>query len=213
MELKDAIALSDHQDGLDVLYKHVLEKARTVPEGIPFVEIGTRSGGTALLILLAIKNSRIFRPLFTVDPYGNKPYNRGNKLIDLDYGETFYRGAMYRLATYCKEEGLFHHHLRMLSTDFIKVFSQIDFWHRGKVLDTSKFGFVYLDGDHEETCIANELSWFLPKMVPEGLIVIDDAEYVYNSKVPIISDFVQGAYKYVNSRLYYDVLEARQERV
>jgi hypothetical protein len=59
----------------------------------PFLEIGTRSGGSALLMLKvlgAVYGALGIRPprLFTVDPYGSRPYEGVPHLYDdWHYGE------------------------------------------------------------------------------------------------------------------------------
>lgn len=203
MDLNDAFSLSDHIQNLDYLYSRALEKAKQLPEHIPFLEIGTRAGGSALAFLFAIKeSSRKKRPLFTVDPYGNKPYLRGSEVLNMDYGERFYRTAMRYLSQYSFDNNLFHHHWRLTSKDYMLIRTQIDFWYDGQLLE-NHYGFVYLDGDHEEKTIESEITYFSTRLCDGGLLVIDDSEHIIHSTNEIIQEFLQKAESNGN-RLYWE---------
>jgi hypothetical protein len=201
MELKDAFNLSDHIQNIEYLYKKALEKANTLPEYIPFLEVGTRAGGTALSFLFAIKESgKKKRPLFTVDPYGEKPYLKGNEILYSHYGEDFQRVAMHMLSKFCLDNKLIHQHWRMTSLGYMGIRNQIDIWYEEKLLENT-YGLVYLDGDHEENTVAAEINYFFPKLCSGGLLVIDDSEHIINSQNLTIQDFLKTTQSNGN-RLY-----------
>lgn len=50
----------------------------------------------------------------------------------------------------------------------------IEFWQDGKP-QPWKFGYVYLDGEHHPEPVLRELNWYKQRLVPGGVIVIDDA--------------------------------------
>lgn len=203
MELNDAFNLSDHIQNLDYLYGRVLEKAKQLPEHIPFLEIGTRAGGSALAFLFAIKESgRRKRPLFTIDPYGNKPYLRGSEILNMDYGEHFYRTAMRYLSQYSFDNKLSHQHWRLTSIDYMTIRDSIDIWYDGQLLENT-YGFVYLDGAHEEQTIATEISYFYPRLCEGGLLVIDDSEHIIHSPNDVIRESLKKAESNGN-RLYLE---------
>ena len=203
MELQDAFSLSDHIQNLDYLYSQVLEKAKQLPENVPFLEIGTRAGGSALAFLFAIRESgKKKRPLFTVDPYGNKPYLRGSEVLDMDYGERFYRTAMRYLSQFCFDNRLCHQHWRLTSTDYMAMRDGISMWYGGELVQ-NVYSFIYLDGDHEEKTIATELSYFYPRLCDGGLIVIDDSEHILQSQHPTIRQFIEQSTANGN-RLYVE---------
>ena len=178
----------DHCVELDYFYNQVLERAIELPEEYPFLEIGTREGGTALLSLNAINDSgKKKRTLFTVDPYGNKPYE-GNSP---DYNEDRRRIAMKVISDFCFEEKLNHNHFRLSSLQFYETWIRSNFWYNGELLP-KKFGFIYFDGDHSDENVFKELSMFVPLIHPKGLYTIDDqSDETHYSKIikgtPIVS--------------------------
>jgi hypothetical protein len=171
---------TDHAVGFDLLYERVLDKAKTMPERVPFVELGTRCGGTALLTLWAIKESKVDRPLITVDPYGDKPYRLDADRINdtMGYGESFQRQAAQGIAEFCKENELSCWHYRLLDRDFMNIWDTIEIWYKGQLLG-KKFGYAYLDAEHDVDTVQTELAWFKPRMFENGLIVIDDPQISY----------------------------------
>ncbi len=194
---------SDHEPGLDFLYEKVLEKAKSLPENIPFVEIGTRRGGSALIFLTAIKNSKIQRPLYTIDPYGSRPFQDGDMGFRTGTVDNYYRDAMKLLSIYCSMHNLFWTHFRITSFDFMKIYEQINIWWDERVL-RNPFGFVYLDGEHNENTVAKELDWFEPRMHEKGLIIIDDDENIKMSNFDTIKKFFKLSYSNLN-RSYLDL--------
>ena len=162
MDKEQAKRFSDHSSDMDFLFEKTLEFAKKIPAGIPFVEVGTRAGGSALLFAVAIQESKIQRPLFTIDPYGNKPYLRGKEVLNMNYNDGYYLTAMKELANFCQETKQFHYHWRMRSLDFIKIYDSIPMWFEGKEIP-KEIGFAYLDGDHEENTIQEEITWFSSK--------------------------------------------------
>lgn len=217
MELQECIKYSDHSNGLEEFYEKALRIALEAPEGVPFLEIGTREGGSALVLLKAIKDSRVSRPLITIDPYGSKPYilekdekhpeliPEGFKLIDIDHREDYYRGAALLLAEVCFREKLDHFHFHIESADFMKTFPEMKIWWEGKVID-QKFAFVYLDGEHNIAPVLNEIKWFLPKMINGGIIAIDDIEHLYDSGDDLLTRFIKESHVTPGiNRLYYTV--------
>lgn len=201
MTLDEAMNLSDHRGGLDFLYEKVLALAKDLPERVPFLEIGTRAGGSALVFLHAILASgKLNRPLITVDPYGNKGYWVADKCRDTLYGESFYWQAMVALSLFAQEHELFHVHYRMRSLDFAGIWPHIPLWHNGEPVPVP-FGFVYLDGEHIDKTVARELEWAITTLHTGGLIVIDDSEHILKSEREPIPTFIRDGYAHGN-RLY-----------
>ena len=206
-------SFTDHPAGFRLFYERALEVARELPVGLPFIEIGTRAGGSALLFLQAIKESGIPRPLITVDPYG-KPYQSGpGEYLDPappgttnipwypPTGEDKYRNAMAMLSSFSNEFGLTHIHYRFHSRDWMCLWEFPGCWIEGEQINEKPFAFVYLDGEHVEETVEQELSWFIPKMATGGIIVIDDVQHIRKSALPNIQKaFVQGQED--NLRLY-----------
>lgn len=167
----------DHIEALEDVYSAALEASRRLSSEYLFLETGTRGGGSALAILQAIKDSGVNRWLFTVDPYGEKPYKVGKEVTStLHYGEDLYREAMKALADFAYDNKLLHSHFRMKSLDWMRMFDYSEFWFEEKPIKKS-FGFAYLDGDHDSGTVRSEYNW-LSKRTPEVSIVVDDAHYL-----------------------------------
>jgi len=215
MYLEEMIKYSDHKDGLEDFYQMALRVACEAPEGIPFLEIGTREGGSALILLKAIKDSRVKRSLITVDPYGRKPYftenvepppqYEGLKLIEVDHREDYYRRAACLIAQYALQQDLDHFHFHIESEDFMKTFPMMKIWWEGNVLQ-QRFAFVYLDGEHTISAVSKEIEWFLPKMIDDGIIVIDDVENIKDSDNELLQKVVkEGEMIGGVNRIFYTV--------
>lgn len=167
----------DHPESLEEVYDAALEASLKLPSEFIFLETGTRSGGSALAILQAIQDSGKTRWLFTVDPYGLKPYNVGDEVVTgLNYGEQHYREAMKVLSDYAYDNNLLHSHFRMKSLDWMRCFDTSEFWYGGKQMQPL-FGFAYLDGDHDSVTVSKEYRW-IKGHTPECVVIVDDAHYL-----------------------------------
>ena len=202
MEIRDAIGLSDHEPGLNILYEKAVEVSKNLNPLLPFVEIGTRRGGSALLLLIAIKESGCRRPLLTVDPYGKMEYEQNDKIRIKEYGEGYYREAMKVLADYCVETEMIHSHFRMTSDEFMKIYPQITLYYEGQILPKEEFGLVYLDGDHHIDIVTREVEYFYPKIVRGGLLSIDDIEFSLQNATGLFREILDKGEK-VGNRLFY----------
>jgi hypothetical protein len=167
---------SDHPQGLEKVYQAALEASMDLPDDYIFIETGTRSGGSALAIMQALKDSASKRWFFTVDPYGDKPYKVGDDVTQLYYGEDHYRTAMKVLYNYAEENKLNFCHFRMLSLDWMDAFDRYQFWSGEKEM-TPKFGFAYLDGDHDSGTVDAEYKW-LSNHTFDVRVIVDDAHYL-----------------------------------
>ena len=184
--------LADHLVDFDYI-QSLMQQAVQLPEG-HFVDIGTRAGGTAMLALDVLKNSPD-KFLFTIDPYGDKPYPVGSEATGistypLDYGEQHYRTAMKELSQFAYSNNLNHVHYRTTSEWWIKNHYQV--FYKGDFLEDT-FAFVYLDGEHTDTAVAMELDYFMPRMVKGGVIVVDDAHFIAKSNIESVRAFISQA--------------------
>lgn len=203
MNLSQIFDLSDHNQNLDYLFDLALNLAQILPSPIPFLEIGTRAGGTTLLFIQAIIQSYLPRLMFSVDPYGNKPFRQGSSTLLNLYGESFWKQASNHIANICSSSNLvFQSHWKITSLDFIKIYDQITIWHQGLPFK-GPFGLVYLDGDHDEDTISREIEFFAPRLYPKGMIIIDDSEHIIHSKKKTIRFFLDHAYS-LGNRLFSD---------
>lgn len=162
----------------DTQTPYLLELARNVaraPRDVaapPLLEIGTRSGGSALLMLrvLADLYRGAARPplVITVDPYGGRPYEGA----PFRYDETHY-GAMKRaLARYPN-----HLHYMMDSALFLSEVDRLYLWVGGRRQPLARFTLVYLDGSHEPDIVWHEIETLWPRVVPGGFLIVDDTDW------------------------------------
>lgn len=162
----------------DTSTRFLMEIARCVaqaprgPDVPPLLEIGTRSGGSALLMLrvLASIYGRRCRPplVITVDPYGSRPYE-GEPHV---YDERHY-GAMKRaLARYSN-----HIHYMMDSELFLRELDNLYLWSGGSKHALGRFSMVYLDGSHDPTIVWSEIERLLPRVIPGGFLIVDDTDW------------------------------------
>jgi Methyltransferase domain len=155
-----------------------MELARAVletPRGLaapPFLEIGTRSGGSALLILRLLHlvyPTSALRPLvLTVDPYGSLPYAGA----PYEYDDRHYRAMKKALAAFPN-----HVHYMMDSELFLRQLDQLYVWRAGARLRFDRFSLVYLDGSHDPDVVWAELESLLPRVIPGGYLIIDDTDW------------------------------------
>jgi hypothetical protein len=156
----------------------LMELARAVlatpnkPDAPPFLEIGTRSGGSALLILrlLDLVYPRPARPPFvlTVDPYGSLPYAGA----PYQYDDRHYRAMKKALAQYPN-----HVHYMMDSELFLRQLAHLYLWRGGARLRLDRFSLVYLDGSHDPNVVWSEVESLLPRIIPGGFLIIDDTDW------------------------------------
>lgn len=203
---KEFLSLVDRYPGFDYFYESALRVSNSIPSEYPFLEIGTRKGGSALFLMQAIIDSNNpNRPLITVDPFGSKPYNWDDKKEDGNpYDDKMYKETMFRLSKFAFENNVLHIHYKMTSSNFIKIFPQIEIWSSYK-FNQNMFAFVYLDGDHSTGTVEMEIGWFMNKIVSGGILLLDDFEFHLGTTNPIIKDFLytgKGAHDY-SGRFYY----------
>ena len=138
----------------------------------PLLEIGTRSGGSALLMLRVLAD--VYRgyaspPLvLTVDPYGARPYEGAA----FTYDDRHY-GAMKRaLAKYPN-----HIHYMMDSALFLRELEHLYLWVGGARRPLERFTLVYLDGSHDPDIVCHEIELLRPRVVPGGFLIVDDTDW------------------------------------
>lgn len=140
------------------------------------IEVGSFRGQTALAILDLLQNTYTHRPppmLFTVDPYGSKPYESGDSSGAIDYGDDIYTSQKQRLAPYPN-----HAHFLMRSTDFFYCVVGTPYWMRGQRKLVERFRFVLLDGEHSTDVVMEEVNHIknFGLMASGGRVVIDNVD-------------------------------------
>ena len=162
----------------DTRTRFLLELARCVtraprgPSAPPLLEIGTRSGGSALLMLRVLRSvygAATAVPLvLTVDPYGSRPYEGAPFVYDARH-----YGAMKRtLASYPN-----HVHYMMDSELFLRELDSLYRWAEGVKRPFDRFTLVYLDGSHDPDIVWGEFQRLWPRVISEGFLIIDDTDW------------------------------------
>jgi hypothetical protein len=178
----------DHPDGGELIYDMALKYAKELPPEYIFMEIGCWKGGSTMALMQAVKDSGVDRWVWSVDPYGSKPFRLGDGVQEsADYNDTeVYPDAMENFANFAKQLGVKHYHWRLTSHDFFNIIDGVDFYDNGETID-KKFGFVYIDGDHDGDVVQEEMNWLIPRMPKsESMIVLDDTPYITVNNHPVI---------------------------
>ena len=180
-----------------------VEAHKRVPGGMS-LEVGSRRGGSALLFLKMLErlypDPRTRPMLFTVDPYGGKPYV-GGKPGDKEIGiyDTDEYVAMKRLL----KDYPNHAHFMMASLDFLDMAQGARHWQDGNErrlghpAEGGGLAFALLDGEHSADTIDSELgalwgtdggpgSW----MHPSGIVCVDNTDTDPETRPMIEADYI-----------------------
>lgn len=174
--LKECLQYSDMtESGLRFVGESFIQAHRQASGGLS-IEIGSRQGGSALLQLMLLRQlyKDASRPyLFTVDPYGFKPYKGGDTgdRVYLIYGDKDYVAMKKLLAEFDN-----HVHWYLESACFLPVAPTLRYWGGSTAMAIKGVAFVLLDGDHDKDTILEEIKHILPLMNKAGLIVIDNID-------------------------------------
>lgn len=183
----EALAHSDmDRERLRALASEFIRAHGAAP-GRASVEVGTRAGGSALLQLRLLE--RLYpkeseRPmLFTVDPYGLKPYHERARTYR-HYGPEFYVEQKHLLAPFSN-----HAHFYLESGAFLTRLGGAAYWQHGERSTLRDFAFVLLDGEHTPEAVSSEIGSFQDLGARAILIdnfgqVRDRAEFPYRDVHP-----------------------------
>ncbi len=191
--IKESVAYSDSKGDQRDFYNLVEYAAKTpkVKGQPPFLEIGTRRGGSALALLKIIEKMYPGTVLVTVDPYGNKPYDGK----PWKYGSDFYTEMKDLLSGY---ENHIHYH--MTSEDFIKIMDTVHYWFQGKEHDFSKFSFIFLDGSHLPETVTFEYKNLFPRLIKNGFMVIDNTDFYEKRVQRFFNKEISGDFEVINTK-------------
>ena len=155
----NTILPQDYSDmGSDKL--EVVQYCQTLaPSGI-FVDVGVRKGGTALLSF----NTNACTKLICIDPYLQFNDMQGRPIeMDADWYEQT-KQLLDKEAERLQKPYTFH---KMTSEDYIKI-ADLEI----------KYAFVLLDGAHVDDVVAKEIQFFLKHMEPNGVILVDNTDWL-----------------------------------
>lgn len=161
------------------------------------VEIGTRRGGSAKIIIDAlVSNGDTNRSMFCIDPYGNIDYPETNKALTVfsptkaidgdpmsteivnnikhDYNNDMRNRIIPSLYFYAFSKGLNFTFFCLEDTEFFKRYSDgVPVYDEYKKIE-DKYAFVFFDGPHVNEAVETELNFFLDRSVVGTTFVFDD---------------------------------------
>lgn len=171
------------------------------------VEIGTRRGGSAKMIidtLVATNNKN--RSMFCIDPYGNIDYpytNKGLTLhygpnavkegdpedaetttpIKLDYDNDMRNRTIPSLYYYAYNAGLNFTFFCLEDTEFFNRYSDgVPVYDEYKTLE-SEYAFVFFDGPHDNKSLNVECEFFVKRAPIGAVFVFDDIGMYEHDKI------------------------------
>jgi len=174
---------------------NAVNQIRGVPGAV--VEIGTRRGGSAKMIIDTLANNGdTNRSMFCIDPYGNIEIECTNLNMAVHYPGTQIDGdpqskeltSPHRFdytndmrnrtipsLYYCAyQAGLNFTFFCLEDSEFFKRYGDgVPVYDQYKKIE-DKYAFVFFDGPHTNEAIEMELDFFLERTVPGSVFVFDD---------------------------------------
>ena len=195
----DEVFNTDSQE-YDILVNAAL-MIKGVPGGV--VEIGTRRGGSARMIIDALAhNADTDRSMFCIDPYGNIELDVTNVNRTVHYGEQAlldgdpmskeivtqkkfdYTNAMRNriipsLYYYAYNAGLNFNFFCLEDTEFFKRYTDgVPVYEEQKKL-LNEYAFVFFDGPHTDEAVFTEMAFFEIR-APKGAVWVFDDIWMYS---------------------------------
>lgn len=203
------------ETGLRAWAAHFVAAHYRQPHGLS-IEVGTNIGGSALLFgqlleLMYGPATADIPSLWTVDPYGSKPYVGGHgdspQAQPPIYTDEFYQAMKHNLGG-----AAYHAHWLMTSTSFFQRILRLEYWRPGpELLEVIEVGtgkplhlpigevreadnatFILLDGEHSADSIINDFQHAMMWVGRKGTIVIDNIDTDPRT-IPELSKLVQFA--------------------
>jgi len=162
------------------------------------IEIGTRRGGSAKIIIDALEqNGDANRSMFCVDPYGNIDLEITNKSASVhypgqyklegdpmspdvnfatkfDYTNDMRNRVIPSLYYYAFQAGLNFTFFCLEDTEFFKRYADgVPVYEEFKKFE-NQYAFVFFDGPHTNEAVQEEMDFFMPRAVKGTTWVFDD---------------------------------------
>jgi len=147
------------------------------------LEIGTREGGSADLMLELMEQVGDQRFLVTVDPYGDKIYESADGAVLGLYGDRQYTAMREHLWPWPN-----HWHFLGTAEDWFQARPHLQRWENAVPRPLNRFCFVLHDGDHRAGSIIREVREALPTVSTGGLILVDNFDNEQNGD-PVLEAF------------------------
>lgn len=183
---------------------HILVNAAKAVKDTPgaIVEIGTRRGGSAKMIIDALESiGSVNRPMFCIDPYGNIEiectnlnmtiHNPDRKIEgDLqskeitspqrfDYDNTMRNRIIPSLYYYAYQRNMDFTFFCLEDTEFFKRYHDgVPIYNNVKTF-VNEYAFVFFDGPHDNQCLDLETDFFVNR-APIGSVFVFDDIWMYD---------------------------------
>lgn len=188
------------------------------------VEIGTRRGGSAKMIMDTLfENNNIDRSMFCIDPYGNIEIECTNLNMTIhnpdrqisgdkqskeltspqrfDYDNTMRNRTIPSLYFYAYNMGLNFSFFCLEDHEFFKRYADgVPVYNNFKKLE-NEYAFVFFDGPHDNATLHLECDFFV-KRAPVGAVYVFDDIWMYDH-----DEIVENTYLFPNG---FEVLEKSQ---
>jgi hypothetical protein len=190
--------------GTDSQEYEILANAALAVNDTPgaIVEIGTRRGGSAKMIIDAlVSKGNVNRPMFCIDPYGNieiectnlnmAVHNPERKIEGnpqskditspqrFDYDNTMRNRIIPSLYYYAYSHGFDFTFFCLEDTEFFNRYNDgVPVYNNIKTL-VNEYAFVFFDGPHDNKTLVLETDFFL-KRAPVGAVYVYDDIWMYD---------------------------------
>jgi hypothetical protein len=165
-----------HGDSPFDKYEMLAKVASIAPEGI-LVEIGFRAG-TGVMSMIEGNTSSDRNLYVAIDPFGNVPYKEGNRVMRHDYTNERRKGTLNNFYNYLSDIQTTNFiFFNLESVEFFDRYSDgIPDYFSGEKRVRTDYSVAHLDGQHDTETVMKEVQFFIPRMQPNGFIVIDNTE-------------------------------------
>lgn len=212
--------------GVDSQEYEILVNAVSKIKGVEgaLVEIGTRRGGSAKMIIdTLVQNGDTNRSMFCIDPYGNIEIPCTNLNMTLhnpdreiegdpqskeitstqrfDYDNTMRNRIIPSLYYYAYNAGLNFTFFCLEDTEFFNRYADgVPVYNEYKKM-VNEYAFFFMDGPHDNESVNKELEFFVPRM-PKGAVIVIDDTWMYSHE-----EIVEQKWLYPNG---FEILEKGQ---
>ena len=197
----------------EVLANAAIKLQQSTPGAI--VEIGTRRGGSAKLIMDALcSTNNNNRPFFCIDPYGNieiectnlnmKIHNPDREIHGdpdskeitspqrFDYDNSMRNRIIPSLYYYGYQHGFDFSFFCLEDTEFFKRYHDgVPTYNEVKNI-VNEYAFVFFDGPHDNQCLDLESEFFVKRAVVGSVFVFDDIWMYDHDKIVEEKLFAHG---------------------
>ena len=182
----------------------ILANAAKSIKGVPgsVVEIGTRRGGSAKLIIDSlVANRDTNRPMFCIDPYGNIEYSCTNLSVTvhginakiqgdpkskdianpvrLDYTNDMRNRTIPSLYYYAYQAGLNFSFFCLEDSEFFRIYADgVPVYDQYKTIE-NQYAMVFFDGPHDNPSVHLETDFFIERS-PKGAMFVYDDIWMYD---------------------------------